>query len=95
MSMLRLDSERGEQVKGERHPEKIGRKNNRRLRVVRIRYVPTPDADWRLRRAIALLLRAAATVPKGSVGAKKEGETPQDSRPEKIAGQSDGGKDES
>ena len=75
-------------MKGKRH----GDKNNRCLRIVGIRYVPTPDADWRLRRAIEILLRTAARELEGSVNAKKEEEPPKDSRFEKIAGQSDGEK---
>jgi len=75
-------------VNGKRH----GDKNNRCLRIVGIRYVPTPDANSRLARAIDILLRSAATDLSGSVSAKKEEEPPKDSRPEKIAGQSDGEK---
>jgi len=62
------------------------------LRVVRVGYVSTPDAESRLSRAIDILLRSAATELEGSVSAKKEEEPPKDSRPEKIAGQSDGEK---
>ena len=79
-------------MKGKRHPEKVGRKNNRCLRIVEIRYTPTPDAELRLSRAVDILLRSAATELEGSVSAKKEEEPPKDSRPEKIAGQSDGEK---
>ena len=56
-----------------------------------IRYVPTPDADSRLLHAIDVLLGSGAREPKESINAKKE-EPPKDSRPEKIAGQSDGEK---
>ena len=51
-----------------------------------------PDGDAKLSRAIDTLLRAGAREPKGSIDAKKEEEPPKDSRPEKIAGQSDGEK---
>lgn len=79
-------------MKGKRHPEKVGRKNNRCLRIVEIRYTPTPDAESRLSRAIDILLRSAATELQGNVSAKKEEKQPKGSRPEKIAGQSDGEK---
>jgi hypothetical protein len=79
-------------VKGERHTEKVGRKNNRCLRIAEIRYVSTPDAESRVSRAIDILLRSAATELEGSGSAKKEEEPPKDSRPEKIAVQSDGEK---
>ena len=36
------------------------RKDRQRLRVVEIRYIPMPDADERLSRAIDILLRSAA-----------------------------------
>lgn len=75
-------------MKGKRH----GDKNNRCLRVVGIRYVPTPDAESRLSRVVDILLRSAARELEGSVSAKKEEEPLKDSRPEKIAGQSDGEK---
>jgi len=35
-------------------------KEGQRLRIVRIQFVPTPDADARLSRAIDILLRSAA-----------------------------------
>lgn len=79
-------------MKGKRQPGKVGRRNDRCLRVVKIRYMSTPDADWRLHRAIDILLRTAATELEESINAKKEEEPPKDSRPEKIAGQSDGEK---
>lgn len=65
-------------MKGKRHPEKVGRKNNRCLRIVEIRYTPTPDADWRLRCAVDILLRSAVREPEGSINAKKEEDPPQD-----------------
>ena len=71
------------------------RKDWQRLRVVEIRYTPTPDADERLSRALGILLRSGArtaTTSEESINAKKEEEPPKDSRPEKIAGQSDGEK---
>jgi hypothetical protein len=71
------------------------RKDRQRLRVVEIRYTPTPDADERLSRALGILLRSGArtaTTSEESINAKKEEEPPKDSRPEKIAGQSDGEK---
>jgi hypothetical protein len=49
----RTDSE------SERHPNRKGKN----LRVIEIRYVPTPDAQGRLSRAINILLRSAATDP--------------------------------
>ena len=70
-------------MKGKRHPEKVVRKNNRCLRIVEIRYTPTPDANWRLRRAVDILLRSAATDLEGSVNAKKEEEPPKDSWPKR------------
>ena len=66
-------------MKGKRHPEKVGRKNNRCLRIVEIRYTPTPDADWSLRRAADILLRSAVRELEGSIDAKKEAELPQGS----------------
>ena len=71
------------------------RKDRQRLRVVEIRYTPTPDADERISRALGILLRSGArtaTTSEESINAKKEEEPPKDSRPEKIAGQSDGEK---
>jgi hypothetical protein len=59
-------------VKGKRYLKKVGRKNNRDLRVVGIRYVSTPDADLRLARAIDLLLRSSIKEPERSINAKKE-----------------------
>jgi len=41
-------------------------------RVVKVGYVPTPDADWRLRRAIDILLRAAVTEREGSTNTEEE-----------------------
>jgi hypothetical protein len=70
-------------------------KDRQRLRVVEIRYTPTPYADERLSRALGILLRSGArtaTTSEESINAKKEEEPPKDSRPEKIAGQSDGEK---
>ena len=64
-------------------------------RVVRVGYVPTPDADWRLRRAIDILLSSATGEPEGSIRPQKEEDTPKDSHPERAAGQSVRGKDES
>ncbi len=77
-------------MKGKGHPEKVGRKNNRCLRIVEIRYRPTPDADRRLRRAVDILLRSAGKESERSISAQKEEKPPKDSRAEKIAGQSDG-----
>lgn len=57
-------------------------KDRQRLRVVEIRYVPTPDADERLSRALDILLRSAArkaTVSEESTNAKKEEEPPRES----------------
>jgi two-component SAPR family response regulator len=71
-----------------KHTERKGK----RLKVTGIQYAPAPDAKSRLSRAIDILLRSAATELEGSVSAKKEEEPPKDSRPEKIAGQSDGEK---
>ena len=72
------------------------RKDRQRLRVVEIRYTPTPDADERLSRALGILLRSGArtatTSSEESINAKKGEEPPKDSRPEKIAGQSNGEK---
>jgi len=39
---------------------------------VEIRHIPTPDAEWRLRRAIDILLSAAATERKGNANAREE-----------------------
>jgi hypothetical protein len=66
-------------VKGKRRQEKVDNKNVPRLRVVEIRYVPTPSADLRLSRAVDILLAAAADTLEGSLNAKKEVETPQNS----------------
>lgn len=66
-------------------------KDRQRLRVVEIRYTPTPDADERLSRAIDILLRSAVREPEGSTNVEKEEESPQDSRPEGVTDQSDGG----
>lgn len=65
-------------------------KDRQRLRVVEIRYTPTPDADERLSRAIDILLGAAAGEPEGSTNDQKEEESPQDSQPEGGADQSGG-----
>jgi len=51
------------------------RKDRQRLRVVEIRYTPTPDADERLSRALGILLRSGArtaTTSEESINAKKE-----------------------
>ena len=66
-----------------RREEKFPTDKRQHLPVVKIRYVRTPDAHARLFRAIDILLRSAAREP-------KEEEPPQDSRPEGVAGQSDG-----
>ena len=53
------------------------RKDRQRLRVVEIRYTPTPDADERLSRALGILLRSGArtaTTSEESINAKKEEE---------------------
>ena len=45
------------------------------LRVVGVGYVPTPDANLRLSRALDILLRSArrdVAIPEGSINAKKE-----------------------
>jgi len=39
---------------------------------VKIRHISTPDADWRLRRAIDILLRAAETELEGNDSDKEE-----------------------
>jgi len=52
-------------------PVKSSKKDKRFIRV-EIRHISTPDADWRLRRAIDILLRAAATELKRNVGDKEE-----------------------
>ena len=77
-------------MKGKRH----GDKNNRCLRIVGIRYVPTPDADSRLLHAIDVLLGSEPREPKESINAKKEA-PPQDSQPEEVADHRDRGEDES
>ena len=79
-------------MKNKRHQENVVNKNTRCLCIVAIRYVSTPDADLRLARAIDILMRSTAKELKGSTNAEKEEEPPKDSRPEKIAGQSDGEK---
>jgi len=79
-------------VKDKRHEEKVGDKNTRCLRILAIHYVSTPNADLRLARAIDLLLRSVAEGLKGSINDKEE-EPPKDSRPEKLAGQSEGEKE--
>ena len=51
-------------------------RDGERVRVVEIRYVPTPDANERLSRAINILLGSAArgtAKSEGSIDAKKEG----------------------
>ena len=51
------------------------RKDRQRLRVVEIRYTPTPDADERISRALGILLRSGArtaTTSEESINAKKE-----------------------
>jgi hypothetical protein len=50
--------------------------------------VSAPDANSRLSRAIDILLRSATKEPEGNINAKEE-KPPKNSRPEKIAGQSD------
>ena len=57
--------------------------------------MPTPDAESRLSRTIDILLGAAAKEPEGSTNVKKRKKGSQDNPPEGVAGQSDGGKDES
>jgi len=47
-------------------------KEGQRMGVVEIRYMPVPDADLRLTRAIDLLLRSAARELEGSTDAPKE-----------------------
>jgi len=50
-------------------------KGEQRLRVVEIRYVPTPEAEERLSRAIEILLKAAArdtSLSKGSINSKRK-----------------------
>jgi hypothetical protein len=52
-------------------------KGEQRLRVVEIRYVPTPDAEERLSRIIDILLKAAArdtTQAEASTDTKKKEE---------------------
>ena len=71
--------------------KKQTRQNKKRL-VVSMRHVSIPDAESRFSRVVDILLRSAARKLEGSVSAKKEEEPPKDSRPEKIAGQSDGEK---
>ena len=62
------------------------------LRVFGVRYVSTPDADSRIWRAINILLGSAVEEPEGGINTEKEEEPAQGSRPERVAGQSDGGK---
>lgn len=56
---------------------------------VEIRHVSMPDADSRLSRAIDIVLGSVAREPEESMKDEKGEEPPQDSRPEKVAGQSD------
>jgi len=67
-------------------------KDQQRLRLIGIRYVRTPDAELRLSRAIDILLGSASRKTDGSTNVKKGEEPRQDSRPEELAGQSDGEK---
>ena len=52
-------------------------RDGERVRVVEIRYTPTPDADERLSRALGILLRSGArtaATSEESINAKKEEE---------------------
>jgi len=52
-------------------------RDGERVRVVEIRYTPTPDADERLSRALGILLRSearTAATSEESINAKKEEE---------------------
>lgn len=53
-------------------------KQGQRLRV-EIGYIPTSNADWRLRRAVDILLRSAVREMEGRIGTKKEAEPHQGS----------------
>lgn len=66
-------------------------KDEKRL-VIKIHQVTTPDSERRLSRAIDILLRSPMEDLGRSINTEKEGEPPQDSRPEGVAGQSDEGK---
>ena len=77
-------------MKGKRHPEKVGNEDNRCLRIVGIRYMPTPDADSRLARAVNILLRSAVRGLEGSIDAKKEEEPPQDNPLTEVTERKDG-----
>lgn len=79
-------------MKGKRHQEKVVGKSIPRLGIVEVHYVPVPDADSRLTRAIDILLRSAAREVEGSTDAQKWEKPAQDSPPEGAAGQSDGEK---
>jgi len=79
-------------VKNKRRQENVVDKNTRCLCIVEIRSIPTPDAESRLSRAVDMLLGSAEKELEGGINAEKEEEPPKDSRPEKIAGQSDGEK---
>lgn len=79
-------------MNGKRHQEKVVGKNTRYLCIVEIRYIPTPDAELRLSRAIDILLMSATREPEGSTNDQKEEESPQDSQPEGGADQSHGEK---
>jgi len=61
----------------------------KRFKVVGIRYVPIPDADARLSRAMDILLRSVESKREGRIKDKKEVEPPQDRQPEKVIGRSD------
>lgn len=69
-------------MKGKGRQGKVVDTNRRCLGIVTIRYVPAPDAESRLSRAIDFLLRIAATGLEGGAGAKKDGEPPQASQSE-------------
>lgn len=58
-------------------------------RVVRVGYVSTPDADWRLRRAVDMLLRSAARELEGSINTKREEEPLQNNPLSEAMGRKD------
>lgn len=65
-------------------------KQNRSQLIAEVKYCAVQDAEWRLSRAIDILLRSATKEPQGSTNDQKEEESPQDSQPEGGADQSSG-----
>jgi hypothetical protein len=65
-------------------------KQNRSQLIAEVKHCVVQDAELRLSRAVDILLGSALREPEGSANVEKEKEPPKNSRPEEVAGKSDG-----